>query len=139
MTNKSKAKGTRAESRVRNYLRDLGFTVERHVLKGSKDEGDLHLTMNNGDLLTIEVKAGQQTKAPSRRQIKEWQRQTLIERENADANMCCLIVVRFGRILADADVYVPVYDWSNDCHLYWMHLYLDELSDFINSIKVAYK
>ncbi|BDM70567.1 hypothetical protein HEK616_40540 [Streptomyces nigrescens] len=42
MSNANKAKGTRYESELRDYLNDLGFTVRRVVQMGNKDQGDLH-------------------------------------------------------------------------------------------------
>ncbi|MFF4478722.1 hypothetical protein ACFY1A_17130 [Streptomyces sp. NPDC001520] len=42
MSNANKAKGTRYEGEIRDYLNDLGFTVRRVVQMGNKDQGDLH-------------------------------------------------------------------------------------------------
>jgi hypothetical protein len=41
MTNRSKAKGTRWESELRDYLIRLGFDARREALHGNKDEGDI--------------------------------------------------------------------------------------------------
>lgn len=42
MTNRPKAKGTRLESLVRDYLKSLGFpAVERMSLNGAADRGDI--------------------------------------------------------------------------------------------------
>lgn len=42
MTHPSKAKGSRFEAQVREYLRDLGIDVEHLRLAGVEDEGDLY-------------------------------------------------------------------------------------------------
>ena len=41
MTNKSKVKGTRWESELRDFMIPLGFKVHREAQHGAKDQGDL--------------------------------------------------------------------------------------------------
>ena len=41
--NKSKQKGTRAETKVVRYLEDHGIKARRKALAGSKDEGDIEI------------------------------------------------------------------------------------------------
>ncbi|MEU7243371.1 hypothetical protein [Streptomyces sparsogenes] len=42
MANPSKAKGTRYEGEIRDFLNSRGFNVRRVVQMGNKDQGDLH-------------------------------------------------------------------------------------------------
>ena len=42
MSNPSKAKGTRWESQVRNYLKERGIPAYRPAQTGFKDSGDIH-------------------------------------------------------------------------------------------------
>lgn len=42
LTNANKAKGTRYEGEIRDFLNDCGFVVRRVVQMGSADQGDLH-------------------------------------------------------------------------------------------------
>ncbi|MEV4939606.1 hypothetical protein [Streptomyces zaomyceticus] len=42
MSNAAKAKGTRYESEIRDFLNANGFTVRRVVQMGRADQGDLH-------------------------------------------------------------------------------------------------
>ena len=126
MANPSKAKGTRAESRVVKYLRGLGYGVRRKALAGSKDEGDIEFydAPRLFEPLTIEVKAGKQTANPSRGQLEEWLRQSWEEAQNCEQVCAILIVVRYNRKLEDADVWCQAYDgdgnWITD------HMWFDE-------------
>lgn len=126
MSNPSKQKGTRAETRVVRYLEDHGFVAHRQALAGSNDPGDIEAyAPDSTSKIIIEVKTGKQTTAPRRSQIEEWCRQTMLEGENSDADLAVLIVVRHYRELKDADVYVPygslrrmhwfLDDWVNHC------------------------
>ena len=124
MANKSKAKGTRAETRVRNYLEKHGFIARRQALAGSEDKGDIEAYAPDSiDKIIIEVKAGNQTLAPNRSQINEWCRQTLVETKNANASLGVLVVVRCNRALIDADVYQP---FENNKRMHWY------LEDWVN-------
>lgn len=121
MANPSKQKGTRAETKVVRYLEDHGFIARRQALAGSDDHGDIEAYRpNSNEKIIIEVKAGKQTIAPNRNQIKEWCRQAEIERGNAGANSSALIVVRYNRALKDADVYIP---YCDEVRVHW---YLDD-------------
>lgn len=106
MANKSKAKGTKAETKVVKYLTAFGLHAERQALHGSQDLGDIKVTGPNGNSFIIEVKAGQQTANPNRSQLTEWLRQAEIEAHNADMP-CFLVVMRYRRSIEDADVYLP--------------------------------
>lgn len=134
MSNPSKKKGTAAETKVVKFLREHGIDAKRVALNGSKDVGDIHFEAK-GSIRMLEVKAGVQTKAPSRSQIKEWIRQTDVERENLyDSELaknkyvfCYLVVVRYGRKIQDADVYFA----SVGNPIYRRHYYLDEFVQYI--------
>lgn len=53
MANAARAKGTRAESQVTDYLKEKGFMAFRNPLSGANDKGDINLPLNP---VTIEVK-----------------------------------------------------------------------------------
>lgn len=123
--NKSKAKGTRAETKVVRFGESLGLKLRRKALAGSKDEGDVEFYGGTPRLSTpiaIEVKAGKQTANPTRGQLEAWLNQAKVEAENS-GQKCVLCVVRFGRSIKDADVW-NVYedDWGE----VRSHMYLDE-------------
>lgn len=121
MANPSKVKGTRAETKVVRYLEEHGFVARRQALAGSNDPGDIEVyAPDSTDKIIIEVKAGAQTRAPSRTQIKKWCEQATVEAENSGSPYSgVLVVVRYQRELKDADVYIP-YENSR------VHWYLDD-------------
>lgn len=121
--NKSKAKGTRAETRVVRYLAALGIKAERRALSGSADNGDIKVTIGDKEY-TLEVKAGKQTENPSRSQFQEWMTQTRIEATNARCS-AALVIVRYRRALKDAEVYIPEEGRITFC-------YLDEYINYIS-------
>lgn len=123
MANPSKAKGTRAETAVVNYLRACGVEAHRKPLSGSKDLGDVDVE----DYCILEVKAGKMTANPNRGQLTEWWRQALAEGENAN-RPCALVVVRYRRAITDADVYVK-------CKGVKAHMYLDEFADLVKQVR----
>ena len=58
VANRAKAKGTAAESAVRDYFREAGYPyADRLVLHGAADKGDIRL--GDGIPVAIEVKGGQ--------------------------------------------------------------------------------
>ena len=128
MANKSKAKGTRAETKVVKYLEENGFTARRQALAGSDDKGDIEAyAPNSKEKLIIEVKAGKQTSAPNRTQIEDWCKQAVTESLNADG--CpVLVVVRYNRSLEDADVYIPFHHTNMRFHYYLNDWVADKLS-----------
>lgn len=138
MANKSKAKGTRAETKIVKYLNTLGIDAKRQPLKGNKDEGDIIINFRSGEEewhWIIEVKAGKQTANPSRSQIEEWLRQTSVETMNSNADVGILIVVRYGRKLVDADVYKIINNKTNNADYPWSHhhFYFD---DWANHLRI---
>lgn len=124
--NRSKAKGTRAESRVVKFLEGYGFSARRKALAGSNDLGDVELFAAPGlvDPVSIEVKAGKQTANPSRSQLEEWLRQAKVEAGNSGSSFAVLVVVRYNRKLKDADVWTQYID--GDGYEVRAHSFLDE-------------
>lgn len=119
MTNKSKAKGTRGETRVVNYLRKHGFDAKRIALHGSKDMGDIEVGTGSH---ILEVKAGNQAKNVSRKKLEEWRSQTLAEEANqrevtgSPIISCLLIILPPGKPLKDCLVYLfkdPLDPWND--------------------------
>lgn len=128
MANPSKSKGTRAETNVVKYLESHGFAARRLALAGSADPGDIEAyPPDKKTKVIIEVKAGEQTKAPNRSQIEEWCRQAKVEGDNSDADIAVLIVVRHNRALKDADVYEPERNVPARMHWYF--------EDWVESLK----
>lgn len=122
MANPSKKKGTAAETKVAKYLNAQGLRTERKALAGSADQGDLRMLSADDTEVTLEVKAGIQTKCYRRSQLKEWQRQAKVEGENS-GTACALVIVRYQRALVDAEVWVP-----NEGSGTWTMVYLDEFA-----------
>lgn len=86
MVNKSKIKGTAAESAVRDFLREHGYPYcERLSLSGSKDRGDL---TGIDPRVVVEVKAAKEL------DLGPWMRETEQERLNAGAEIGLLVVKR---------------------------------------------
>lgn len=120
MANKSKAKGTVAETKVVRFLGEHGIEAKRKALAGSNDEGDIEIV---GYGISLEVKAGKQTANPNRSQIDEWMRQALVEGGNSNT-VCFLCIVRYNRRLKDSDIYIA-------SRIGRRHMYLDEFCDYI--------
>ena len=126
MSNKSKAKGTRAETAVVKFLEEHGIKAARQPLAGSNDIGDVRLPDHG---IVIEVKAGKQTVAPNRTQLAEWFRQACEEAANWGCSGA-LVISRYNRKLADADVYVPIVGQEKDMYPGIMgHMFLDEYAE----------
>ena len=128
MANKSKAKGTAAETRVVKYMRAAGITCDRQPLKGNNDEGDIwFLPLNDKDQMKriIEVKAGKQTVHVSRTVKENWLSQTKTEANNFARTQPhfpfvpqgWLIIAKHGANVADYEV------WSADGMVFY---YLDD-------------
>jgi hypothetical protein len=137
MSNPSKAKGTRAETRVVRYLTARGLNAARRALAGSADEGDLCMILNDGTEVTLEVKAGTQTANYSRTNFEKWKRQTIVEGENADC-IPALVIVRHHRPLANAEVWMPcmkrdrdILQWIPVPKGIWSMMYLDEFAAWL--------
>lgn len=72
--NKSKNKGTAAETAVLRHLTDSGFTARRIALKGSQDQGDIEIF---GLPVIVEVKNCATSK------LSEWVDESQKEKVNA--------------------------------------------------------
>jgi hypothetical protein len=79
---RSKQKGTLAESAVADYLKNTWNTVERRVLSGKNDKGDIAGIPK----IVIEVKNQKSYK------FSEWLKETKIEQINAEADYGVLVV-----------------------------------------------
>jgi len=121
MVNKPKAKGTAAETRVVNFLLANEIPAGRVVLKGSKDEGDVHAFGGRLHVM-LEVKAGKQTQRVSRKQKEDWLIETRKEGIAADL-MPYLVIARHGSSVKDYEV------WSSSGGQFF---YLDEFIEFIS-------
>lgn len=115
MANKSKAKGTRAETKVVRFCQDAGLEADRLALKGNKDCGDVWVS--NGLIMHhLEVKAGKMTANYSRGDKNTWLEQTRKEGENS-GKPAFLVIARHGKSVADYEV------WSASGRTFY---YLDE-------------
>jgi hypothetical protein len=95
MANPSKAKGTAAETAVVRWARDNGFSgADRQPLRGNRDAGDIDLCPG----IVLEVKAHKTagTGQPAPLVLAAWMGQAELERGNAGAVMCPLVVKRGG-------------------------------------------
>lgn len=83
-----RAKGTRFESAVADFLRGAGFPhAERRALNGAKDKGDIAGVLD----VVIEVKN------QSRQSLAEWLDEALTERDNAGASIGAVWFKRRGK------------------------------------------
>lgn len=124
MANKSKAKGTRAETKVVRYLGSFGIEAQRRALTGSLDTGDVEYITRQGKKI-LEVKAGKMTQSYSRGDKSTWLAQARAEAENSGME-CRLVIARHGRSEKDYEV------WSADGHSF---MYLDEFAKQIGEGK----
>lgn len=99
MSTKSKAKGTRAETEAVRYLQQYWPRAERRALSGGKDKGDI---------INIPRTAGE-VKAAKDIRLREWQRETLEEMANAEADHCFLVVKIPYKNVSKWDFWVPAY------------------------------
>lgn len=95
---KSKAKGTAAEREVVRYLQQWWPAAERRALSGNKDKGDVAGIYG----VVVEIKAA------ATQLIGPWQRETLLEMQNANADRCMLVVKRPYKPVSQWDAYMPV-------------------------------
>lgn len=99
MSTKSKAKGTKAETDCVRYLRNFWPYAERRALSGNKDKGDIA-----GIPRTVgEVKAAVKI------ELAKWQRETLTEMQNAEADNCFLVIKVPYKPVAKWDFWMPAY------------------------------
>lgn len=110
MANKSKAKGTRYETQIADYINDWcgnGKRCERKALHGEKDHGDLGFRVSGLDII-VECKWNKEY--PNNALEQEFRRQTDEEAVNADADGGILVMNRYRN--------------GTDRHEAWMHLSL---------------
>jgi hypothetical protein len=104
MVNRPKAIGTAAETAVKNVLCEYFPDVDRRVLHGSEDHGD----MINTGVFCFEVKGGEAAKnMKGSREVQEgklttWLAQTETERKHAGAEYGVLVTQRGGYSAANA-------------------------------------
>jgi Holliday junction resolvase len=99
MSTASKAKGTKGERDAVKYLREYWPAAERRALAGAKDKGDIAGIFG----VVGEVKAAVKI------ELAKWQRETLTEMRNADADHCFLVVKKPYKAVAQWDFYLPAY------------------------------
>lgn len=99
MSTKSKVKGTRAETEVVKYLKEVFPACERRTLSGSKDRGDVAGV----------PRAVGEVKAAVKIELRKWQQETLTEMENAGEPNCFLVVKIPYKSVPKWDFYVPAY------------------------------
>ncbi|MFG3509679.1 hypothetical protein ACGF5F_29725 [Streptomyces sp. NPDC047821] len=121
MSTKSKAKGTAAEREVVRYLQNWWPAAERRALSGNKDKGDVAGIPG----VVVEVKAA------ATQLIGPWQRETLVEMENAGAARCMLVVKRPYKSVPQWDAWLPIdhlppelryYPAAAEGHLMWVRM-----------------
>lgn len=122
MSNPSKQKGTRAETKVVRYLKEHGVDARRKALSGSKDEGDVELPEL---CVSLEVKSGKQTDKYNRAQLNEWLRQAREEQENA-RQRCYLVVARHGRSVKDYEVWWKMHPDSKVMQMQYLDDWTEE-------------
>lgn len=98
MSTASKAKGTTAERDVVRYLNRWWPAAERRALSGNKDKGDVAGIPG----VVVEVKAAQ------RQMLAAWRRETEVERLNAGAESCLLVVKRPYKLVSQWDAWMPM-------------------------------
>lgn len=106
---KPKALGTEWETAVVRYTRAPldDERIERRALHGSRDMGDIHGLFAHGYEGIIECKRDRDVGA---RALAEYQRQTIDERENADADFALLVVKNFNHSVGEAFCWVTLRD-----------------------------
>ena len=111
---KPKDLGTRWESDVLAYVKRAldDERPERRVLHGSKDMGDIAHVYAHGFEGIIECK---RSKALGAATMAEFQRQTLDERENADADFALLVVKNFNHGTGEGFCWVTIRDLTRIC------------------------
>lgn len=96
---RQRAKGTRAETAVVDYLREWAPHVERRALHGAHDKGDINL--GNGAAVVIEVKDHREIR------LAEFVDEAVAEGDHANADVAVAWVKRRGKA-SPADWYVAM-------------------------------
>jgi len=102
VTNRSKAKGTAAESAVKAAAEAHGIPAVRVALAGNQDQSDVWLwPINGGAKVAVEVKSGEQSANPSWTQIDKWFREAETQAARvSDCDMAVLVCKRKGSGMA---------------------------------------
>jgi hypothetical protein len=103
---KSRAKGTRFERDVADVLADLFPGVDRQVLRGKQDRGDIA----NVPGWTLECKAEKEI------DLAGYMREAELEAKNAKTPYFAAIVKRRNKSVADAYVVMPLWLWLSLAH-----------------------
>lgn len=114
VVNKSKAKGTKYETKFVRYLRDglEDERPERLALHGAQDHGDVGHIFCHGFEGIAECKSHKQV---TPKLVAEWREQTIAERENADADFALLVVDVYGSSMGQSQVHVTIRDLARIC------------------------
>ena len=106
---KPKTLGTEWETAVVRYTKAQldDDRIERRALHGARDMGDIHGLFTHGYEGIIECKRDRDMGASD---LAEYQRQTLDERENADADFALLVVKNFNHSVGEAFCWVTLRD-----------------------------
>lgn len=119
MSNKSKQRGTAAETAVVRAARTRGFPhADRLALTGNKDRGDVRLTTGLTAGVVIEVKGGQMARSHTDRMVEAWLDETAVAKSHTRADVSFLVVQRAGVGAPNA------HRW----HAYWRHQWLTALT-----------
>ena len=93
MANRSKARGTSAESAVVRWAQANGFPwAERLVLAGAKDHGDISLVPGRACIVEVKSHASAATGQPGAAQLATWMAETAAECRHAGADVGLLVV-----------------------------------------------
>lgn len=106
---KPKQRGTEFETAVVRYMRAQldDERIERRALHGSHDMGDIHGLYAHGFSGIVECKA---VRAAGAKALAEYQRQTIDERENADAGFALIVCKNFNHSVGEAFCWVTLRD-----------------------------
>lgn len=116
--NKSKAKGTAAETALVKHLKVNGFPGAKRIpLAGNKDEGDVDFVPGSY-LLMAEVKSGKAAEAASINQIQKWLLDASHEKDNGAYSYSILVTKRAGY-------------GENRVHFWTVHMWLQDLIDLV--------
>lgn len=112
MSHPSKAKGTRWETEVVNYLAgQLNYPVERRALHGTGDRGDILITGGPGADFALECKAV----ADWSKKLSGFMREAEQEAVNAGVPYGACIIKRRQHSVADAYVVMSLSQFAEMC------------------------
>jgi len=117
MSAANKAKGSKWESDIENYLNDVGIKARRLPRAGAKDIGDVAITLNSDKVIVVEAKNVASVT------LKEFLRQAEVEADNYESkykNVCYPVVmvkarqqgVGEGRVIMTLDTLLNLLKWE---------------------------